>query len=394
VNKNPVLLLGLFDTAIMTARCFKGKGIPVYGMDYAINNAGFHSNLINAQQIPVPLGNELKCVEYIIQWSGAFSNKPVLIPTSDLFVNLIKKYGELFGEHFLFLIPNYRRIKQILERSRQYTAARNAGLIVPNFIVGPIRSESVTDLPLSFPVAVKPENVNEWKIHFKNKGFIASNVTHLAQIINEVNYKSVEYLIQEIISGDNTQNYEVNSLYLPDGRLFQHTIRKLRQYPDGFGTATCIEHHSFPELEEYATVLLKKLELIGFSNIEFKYNNTDGKYYYIETNTRAWLQVNFSANLGINFPELYYRYLTGRDLPPRIEIKDKGKWVDFMPDLLFWTKYRKKYNYSLWGFIRSWFPLISCGLFSLTDPMPFIISIKNMQVIGKFLKKKCGRYDN
>jgi predicted ATP-grasp superfamily ATP-dependent carboligase len=381
---NPVLLLGLFDTAIMTARCFKGTGIKIYGMDYHDRHPGFYSRIIKTVRTPDPDENEEKWVQFVICWLEKFEYKFVLIPTSDEFVILCSKHMKALSPYCLSVIPGIDIINTIIERDRQFIAVASCGINVPFFLSENIILSNLSNEGITFPFAIKPVNVIAWKRFFNTKGFVIYNDEDLGKAQDELSHKpGLRFLVQAIIEGDNTLNYEVNSLYLPDGRLFMHTIRKIRQYPDRYGTATCIESFSNPIVEKLAEQIIRKMNLPGFTNIEFKYNPCDDQYYYIETNTRVWLQVNFSWKLGINFPLLYYRFLTSDDIIEKPEIKKHGKWVDFLPDILFFIKHRKKYSISFIRFIRSWFPVRSTRLFSLSDPIPYL---RELNITGRFLK--------
>lgn len=382
-----ILLFGLFDTAIMTARCFKDLDVAVYGMDYEPNHLGFSSRIIKSIKVPSPKENEKNWLNFVLEWMDNSGLSFVLIPTADEFVQLCSRYYHELSKYCLALVPESKIIDNILERDQQFNSAVNCGLNVPAFIVANKVITEVTKSGLRYPLAVKPINVTEWKQKINQKGFVINTEQELHEVIDQLESKHVRYLVQNVIEGDNTCNFEVNSLYLPDGTLVQHVIRKIRQYPDGFGTATCIEPVSNPYLKELAAKYIRYLNIIGFSNIEFKLNPDDNKYYYIETNARVWLQVNFSRKLGINFPVLYYNVLIGNDINKNNSVTKQGKWVDFLPDLLFWKKYHKNYNLTFLKFILSWFPVISTCLISVADPIPFLKDLKIKTRINRILRK-------
>jgi predicted ATP-grasp superfamily ATP-dependent carboligase len=377
MRKNPILLLGLFDTAIMTSRCFYSTGINIFGMDYNEKNLGFQSKLIKSVKIPDPGHSESDWLQFVLDWLSKKGEIFVVIPTSDEFVILYSKYSKYFSKYCLSIIPGIDVLNTFIERDKQYNAAISCGIKVPFFSTNQASLDNISNENFSFPFAVKPVNAIIWKRIFDHKGFVINKREDFLKAELEISQKSqLRFLVQTIIDGDNSFNYEVNTLYFPDGNLLAHTIRKIRQYPDRFGTATCIEAISNPQVEKLATEFVKKMNLYGFTNMEFKYNKVDGEYYYIETNTRVWLQVNFSMKLGMNFPLLYYKFLTTCNSVEMPKLKNKGKWVDFLPDLLFFKKYRKQYSLSFVGFVKSWFPLISTCLPSLNDPRPFLKDLK------------------
>lgn len=384
-----VLLLGLFDTAVATARCLRPHGAKLIGVDFDPSLSGFSSRLIKPFLIPCRPEEEMKAVHFIIDVIKAEGGRVIAIPTSDQFVLLLSKYRQAFSPYADFLIPGPGSVETVIRRGQQFEAARQAGLAVPEYVSGPVACESILGRSWPFPVVVKPSNIVEWQKHFRKKGFVIYDPGELAAVLAEVNAKTSCYLVQKVIPGDTTRNYEVNSLYLPDGRLIQHTIHKLRQYPDLFGTATCIENHPDEALEAMAARFIRQNGLFGFTNIEFKYSEADQACYYIETNTRVWLQINFSKSLGFDFAGMYYAYLGGRHVAqtsPRPAAK--GKWVDPLPDTLFWIKHRLKYNLSFFSFLKSWFPLKATSLFSFSDPLPFLKELKLGKRLLRFLKQR------
>jgi predicted ATP-grasp superfamily ATP-dependent carboligase len=378
--KNPVLLLGLFDTAIMTARCFCNEGIAVYGMDHDITLNGFFSNTIESIQCPNPTESEGEWLNFVVNWIKSKETLSfVLIPTSDKYVHLISKFRNHFENIAKFILPDYSVIDNLLDRKRQFDLAAENGIDVPK-IYGDhtTKLDSLLD-NITLPLAIKPLNINSWKEKFTNKGFLIHELEDFKKTYELVKSKNVDFLIQEVIEGPNTCNFEVNTLLLPSGEYFQHSIQKLRQYPDRFGTATSIKVLKNSEIEKSALNLLNSIKLLGFSNLEFKYCEKKSKFYYIETNPRVWLQVNFSKKIGLNFPMIYYNFLIKNEIPvSNFEIKKSGVWVDFFPDILYWVRYRKIHKIGLFAFLKSWFPLKSTGVFSLRDRKPFFRELNNI----------------
>lgn len=373
---NPILLLGLFDTAISTAQCFKGQAIKIYGMDYDTEHLGFKSNQIKSMVIPNPSINEKGVLEHILSWTSNQFSKPVIIPTSDAFIQFCSKFSEVLSEVSFFLLPNESAINTIIDREAQFKSVSNCGVMVPELM-----DIKINDCEnLKYPVAIKPANVNEWKSAIKNKGFLIGNKIEFEQALQEVRRAKVRFLVQKVIEGENSNNFEVNSLYLPNGNIYQHSIQKIRQYPDKFGTATAIKVVENKYIEELSKKIIIEQGLFGFTNIEFKFNSDDEKYYYIETNARVWLQVSFSKQIGLNFPLIYYNYLVGNHSEQNYKIKKKGVWVDFLPDLLFYIKYRREKRIRLFSHFRSLIPIISTGLINIADPLPILVELKRKLV--------------
>lgn len=379
-ENHPILLLGLFDTAIMTARCFRGTGIKVFGMDWDTRLNGFISNSIVSIQCPNPSTEEGKWLDFVLDWISTKSSFSfIIIPTSDKYVYLISKYRDRFKENALFLLPDHTKIENLINRGVQFQIAAESGIFVPAIYGNQTSTLEQVISKVELPVAIKPLNINEWKEKFSNKGFLIYDFDEFSKNFQLAKDKQVSFLVQKVIEGPNDCNFEVNTLLFPNGRYFQHSIQKIRQFPDRFGTATSIKSVENPEIEKQALQYLESQNFFGFSNIEFKYCCETSKYYYIETNPRVWLQVNFSKNIGLNFPLIYYDFLTKGVMPKEsfTNLK-KGVWVDFFPDILFWVRYRKKYKTSILKHVGSWHPLLSTGIFSTRDSRPFLREFFNL----------------
>jgi D-aspartate ligase len=375
-----VLILGLFDTAISTARCLKKTGVQIYGLDYNPFQPGFHSRIIKTELTPDPRKDENIWITFILEWIKKSGKHFILFPTSDEFVLLTARHNKELSQYCSFIVPTLYTIETIISRMQQFNMAKASELKVPSYIDGKQISASQAPQELEYPLVVKPADIIRWKKFYYSKGFILQSPDEWEKRIEDIKSKKIPFIVQNIITGDNSNNYEVNSLFLPNGKLYQHSIRKVRQYPDRFGTASCIEYIVMPNLEAMAAKFIRDLNLIGFSNIEFKFHQADGEFYYIETNPRVWQQVNFSAKMGINFPRLYLDFLQNQLNFYIPNLKNKGKWVDFLPDILFWKKYRKIYQLSIFALITSWFPIKATGLFSITDPLPFLYELKSKKI--------------
>lgn len=377
INKKNILLLGLFDTAITTARCFPQKDFIIHGMDYNEKLLGFKSRLIISKLLPNLNIDEKETLTFLQTWLKSQNKDIIIIPTSDEFILFVAKYRKELPNNAKFLIPDFSTITDLISRDIQFKSAEKCGLNVP-----PVLTEAeIIDGNKSnvFPVAIKPLDVNEWKRYFNKKGFVINDLLEFKDKLKVVKQSGAKFIIQKIITGDNSNNFEVNSLLLPGGKVYQHSIQKIRQFPDGFGTATAIKAVNMPKLEEYAKQFIIDQNLVGFSNIEFKYNSFDNKYYYIETNPRVWLQVNYTNKIGLNLPMIYFNYLIGNDKNSSFKVQNKGNWVDFLPDLLFYIRYRKEKKLSFFHYFKTWIGTKSTDLFSITDPNPFL-----SELVSKF----------
>ena len=102
---NPVFILGLFETGVLTAKCLSSYKIKIYGFDYNKNNIGFKSRLLKSYEIPDPNKNEDLFINFLVDKAELCKEKPILIPASDEFVFYLNKNRELLENYLLFLLP-------------------------------------------------------------------------------------------------------------------------------------------------------------------------------------------------------------------------------------------------------------------------------------------------
>lgn len=103
---NNILLLGLSDTAIMTARCFKKyKSLKIYSLDYEERHNGFYSNMIKPLLTPDPSEGEEIWLMFIINWIKQINKRFIIIPVTDEFAYLTSKFRAKFNEYCSFILP-------------------------------------------------------------------------------------------------------------------------------------------------------------------------------------------------------------------------------------------------------------------------------------------------
>lgn len=383
-NMPPVFILSLFDTGLLTARILKKHKIKVFGFDYSKKQPGFRSNASHAQVCPSPFPEPENLTRFLISKIDDQAIKPVLIPASDEFVRFVNHQRDELGRYFNFLLPEKETIHQFLNKANQLQTASDSGLDVPEWF----DQNKVPQIkPEFFPVIIKPVD-SKWKKHFNNKGFVVENMDAYNSCIAKINQADVAYFVQKIIDPQKLNNFEINILYLGPEKYYIQTIQKIRQFPDNYGSATCTETCSMPFLEAITLEFVKKNNLYGFSNTEFKFDAENEKYYFIETNLRVWLQIDLTEAQNQNFALLYYQYFYPDfcQQTTTCSNKTKVKWVDLFSDFL---SYRQQ-NKSIWSFfpwLKSIRKASSYGIVSLSDPLPFLYDIQFGLKLFKYLIK-------
>ncbi len=378
-DKNPVFILGLFDTGVYTARLLRNKNIPILGFDYDEENPGFYSNIIEAIKILNPIENNDIVISSILNYRRKFKKKPILIAASEIFLSFIEKNREVLEQEFLFLLPPNNILKRILNRAQQFQLAKNCGINVPKFFLVNTKSElENTYGKITFPIMVRGVDQVKWKLFTKKKAFYYNNYEPFYKDLLNLIKNGIGVLIEEIIEGDINNNFEYNALF-NNGKIIEFNInQKLRQYPIDFGSACHLRNVINEKVQFLGEKFVIKNNIEGFSNTEFKYSSNEGEYYFIETNVRVWQQIELTKKINQNFVLLYYNILTSGDsiYNNRVTKFKSIHWIDLPTFVLLFFKFRKKICMNFLNFFKSIIKAKYYGLIDIRDMRPFLKSIK------------------
>jgi predicted ATP-grasp superfamily ATP-dependent carboligase len=126
-----------------------------------------------------------------------------------------------------------------------------------------------------------------------------------------------------------------------------------------------------PEIEEAATRFLQSIRYSGLAEVEFKYDERDGRYKLLDVNPRVWTWHTLGRKAGIDFPYLMCLQSYGHALP-QMRARAGVHWMlgfrDFVAALLEMRRGRLTPK----SYLRSLRPPIEPGVFAIDDPMPAV----------------------
>lgn len=389
MTKSPVFILSVFDTGILTAKSLYKYKIPLYGFDYNENQIGFNSSFIIPYKCPKPNKSGTELLNYLINKAQNLELKPVLIPASDEYVNFVNENRKELGKYFLFLLPDYDTTKKFINKDLQLQLAKEYGFDLPRFfITKDIKDSEAFKESVNFPCILKPFTSNE-KQFFDGKVSIVNDNDSYVNKSNDLLGECSGFIVQEIIEGNSENNYEVNILYLNNEIIFSHVIKKIRQFPDDYGSGCLITTCENEYLENLTRKFVVSNNIIGFSNTEFKYSAKDGKYYFVETNVRVWQQIDITTFME-NYVLAYYNYCLGNKvLSENSKPKKSIKWIEVVNDFQMAHKKYSNGEISLREWLKSYDGKKTYGTLSKHDIKPFLREIKyGRKIINYLLKNK------
>jgi predicted ATP-grasp superfamily ATP-dependent carboligase len=184
-------------------------------------------------------------------------------------------------------------------------------------------------------------------------------------------------LMQELIEGGDDQVFQYTALVNARGQIAAHaTVRKLRQYPAGYGSMCYGQTERNEELAAEGRKLILALGYRGLGSLEFKYRQKDGGYYFIEMNTRLPWYNGIFADAGVNLPHLAYLDLTGQAVGDSISPlqRDQTTWVGYHNYASWFQETKKDHPVGRGKLIAHVAQAKSYAWWNWVDPKPFLAS--------------------
>ena len=119
-------------------------------------------------------------------------------------------------------------------------------------------------------------------------------------------------VLQELIPGGGATQFSYAAAWRDGAQLASLVARRTRQYPIDFGyTSSFVETIEHPAIEEAACRFLKPLGYSGLVEVEFKFDERDGRYKILDVNARTWTWAALGAAAGVDLPYLLWHATLG-----------------------------------------------------------------------------------
>jgi D-aspartate ligase len=344
---NPAFIFGMFETGLGIGRSLGRNGIEVFGFDYK-KDIGAYSKYINFALCPNPLDDQQKFIEYVISTSKDYEYKPLLYIASDEYLEVFSRYRLEFDKYLLMNLPDPESVDLAFNKNQLYKRFINTDVDCPT---------TFNDISeCTYPLIIKANNVNVWRnnISGNNKVIIINNYEELCRYSDELNKLKVEYVLQEIIPGNDDKFFKYNTYRSNDSEILaEFMLQKLRQNPVRFGVGSLVKSIKNEELRTIGRRVFEIIDYKGVGSAEFKYDERDNKYKLIEINSRYWQQNILPSICGINFPMIEYLYLTNSNcVKYSLNYTNGIKWVNIYMDFSSFLKYRKEGKIGLFDWIE------------------------------------------
>ncbi|AQA16907.1 hypothetical protein BST95_00395 [Halioglobus japonicus] len=380
------VVLGMSPTGLYVLRELGGFGVDVIGVDKEFACASWSRFIRAAGKCWIESSRD-RLVSKLIDFAKSVEEKPVLIPTSDYYIEFLIENFELLSEEFLVSTGYKRAALALLDKTLFSELCVGANIEAPRiWRLSKDSDVSAFESEIKYPCILKPVFIHLAKPFLRGeKLLVVNSITETRELMSKFPSESGDWFLQELVPGEESRITLLAGIATDDGDLSEYfTARKLRQYPPGFGSASLVESE---ECEETARLSKRLVRAAGYSGIfgaEFKRDPRDGRLKAIEINPRPTLWFQISHDAGKRIVQKLVEELVGVDSNAGEVQRNGVVWRYLLKDMyskIFYMLVPRRFalpppdvssTRRVAG--RSW------PVFSLDDPLPvfaeFLVSIR------------------
>lgn len=384
------VVLGASPTGLYALRELAAGGLSVALADFA-DGCAFGSRFVRNRERRFR-GDSEGIEAWLGQIAGRQQALPVLVPTSDVFIEFLIQRHERLSKRFRFADCYRGPAQELLDKAMFHALCGRHGMATPGVWLAEGQDELLAlSETMPYPCILKPVLIHRARGFLKGKKvLLARDRAEYEAHARSVPQASGAWLVQEIIPGPESEITLFAGCVDSGGVLRQpFTARKLRQYPAGFGSASLVSSAPCAETLALTAGFLDRIGFRGICGAEFKRDPRDGVLKIIEINPRPTLWFQITHDAGKRVVETLVRDLLGGDRPPETPQSESVVWRYGLKDLAS----RRFYSRSSADFIfpapdvssadgmteQSW-PVFDAG-----DPLPALL-----EPLG-YLRKARGR---
>ena len=379
------VLLGLDNfIGLQSARVLARRNVPVIGIAVDPKLEFCRTKHVTRVYCADPK-NEDQYIDTLIQVGKELNQKAVLIPCLDEYVFLLSRNRNHLATYFHVSLPEPDVLDTLVVKEKFVKLCQQEGLPAPKTFFLSQQEDAVKAAnEMNFPCIVKPSARDErwWKVSKTKVNKIATAEEFLRDY-QKLSQGADILIIQETIPGRDDTLYSCNCYFDKDSKpLVTFIARKIRQWPIEAGYTSLGEECKNDEVLTLSLSLLNAVPFKGLGYIEIKKSISDGKYYLIEANIgRPTGRSSLADTSGVELLYTMYCDCTGLPVPPDQKQKYTGrKWIYLTWDI------RSAFSYFIRGelTLKEWWKSVqgekTYAIFSLSDPVPFIILLLKIPV--------------
>ena len=311
-------------------------------------------------------------LERLMAYARRQSEPPVLYYGQDTDLLFVSRHREELGQRFRFVIAAASLVEDLVDKERFRELAQRLDLPVPAGVCVDASVVSPLDLPLRFPVVVKPasrERGNWTAVAGAAKALGAQTPEELRGIWSSLARERLEVFVQEMVPGPETRVESYHVYVNAEGeQVAEFTGRKIRTEPETYGETTALELTGERDVAELGRDVTRRLGLHGVAKLDFK-RDPNGGLHLLEVNPRFNLWHHAGARAGVNLPALVYADLVGLTRPTPRSARPGVRWVYHAHD----ARAARRQGVPLYRWIPWALTAETKAVVALDDPLPSVM---------------------
>ena len=327
----PAVILSHGPGGLGAARTLARRGVKVIAIAFEDSDPVLHSRhpkeaiRVRGVDPSEREGNVLQILRDL-PYEGA-----AILPTSDRLVAFLSNHRAELSRKYRFRLPDPDTVDAINDKSREIALVSRLGVAVPRTIEELPSAPEALERMLRYPIIMKPHSFAAMKL-FPERLVVVSNAKELSAFYDKWGHALAAILAQEVIPGPMTNSWVCSCTYDENHELLDCLVRqKIRTMPANFGTSTFSICQDNPQIVALARSLGKKLGYVGHAGIEYRWDDRDGEFKYIEMNPRIGGEVGFDEACGLPTVWNTYRIALGLEATASGNQQDNGRYFVNLP---------------------------------------------------------------
>lgn len=380
----PAIIFGDYITAFGVIRGLRKHKVPIYLVSKTGNGIATKSKYIKGVAALNP--HHENFVDDLNAWFDAEIGEEavLMIAGDDHYLDVLSRARGTLRPEMRFTFPEWDAVKKLRKKSCCYEIAEKLNIPMPRtFLVRSI--EELREIlkhkksEFKYPLFLKAEDSSSLLADYGTKGVVCYKDEEVLESYKKYDGFYGELLLQEHMIAEEEKIMavlmSVNANGDPTGLLINKKVRAEAEFLSSALSASSWSD----DLLQYSLRIVKEIGYCGYAGVQFKLDERDGEYKFLEINGRFSLSNSLALRCGINLVYLIYQEaITGSVLPlQKFEqnYKTKVLWWNPLGDVkaiknLALYKHPLRYIWSLIG--RGYI----IEPFSWRDPKPGLYALR------------------
>lgn len=392
----PAIVLSHGQGGLGTLRSLARRGVNVTAIAYEADDPVLYSRY-PSNVISVPgVSHAAKESNLLTILDQLPESRAVIITTSDRLVSLISRNYSQLRRKYQFKLPPPEMLDALNDKRKETEMIRSLRIPIPKTVVDISPDPATLAGILSYPIIFKPHSFSAEHV-FPDKNAIVHNDAELNAFYEKWKHALQVLIAQEVIPGPDSASWVCSCTFDDNHTLLDCGVKqKLRALPAHFGGSTFAISRYNSDVIDLARQIGRELNYVGHAGIEFRWDERDNDYKYIELNPRIPANVGFDEACGLPTAWNSYQVATSKPViqEPRRQ-KDGIYYLDMKRDLYS----MRADGTSLIAIVATFSKLLvfkrtNGPYFAWTDPMPgIVVAMRYLRsMFGSRWKKAKSKY--